>query len=110
MQNRTFIEIQPGIPEHRNSKYYRLNSVENNHGSWLLVGILQLAGNQLLGILKIPVVVQYNTVGIWLPVPVVIDFQSLSESTRYRYQVVCDSIRVIGTRALADGRLKVSRT
>ena len=77
MQNRTFIEIQPGIPEHRNSKYYRLNSVENNHGSWLLVGILQLAGNQLLGILKIPVVVQYNTVGIWLPVPVVIYFQSL---------------------------------
>ena len=77
MQDRTFIEIQAGIPEHRNSKYYRLNSVENNHGSWLLVGILQLAGNQLLGILKITVVVQYNTVGIWLPVPVVIYFQSL---------------------------------
>ena len=77
MQDRTFIEIQTGIPEHRNSKYYRLNSVENNHGSWLLVGILQLAGNQLLGILKITVVVQYNTVGIWLPVPVVIYFQSL---------------------------------
>jgi hypothetical protein len=83
MQNRTFIEIQPGIPEHRNSKYYRLNSVENNHGSWLLVGILQLAGNQLLGILKIPVVVQYNTVGIWLPVPVVIYFQSLVWSMEY---------------------------
>ena len=77
------MEIPTGIPEHRNSKYYRLNSVENNHGSWLLVGILQLAGNQLLGILKIPVVVQYNTVGIWLPVPVVIYFQSLTRSTRY---------------------------
>jgi hypothetical protein len=38
---------------------------------------LQLAGNQLLGIFKITVVVQYNTVGIWLPVPVVIYFQSL---------------------------------
>ena len=94
MQNRTFIEIQPGIPEHRNSKYYRLNSVENNHGSWLLVGILQLAGNQLLGILKIPVVVQYNTVGIWLPVPVVIYFQSLlyivyarNQFSRVLYQV-----------------------
>ena len=80
MQDRTFIEIQTGIPEHRNSKYYRLNSVENNQGSWLLVGILQLAGNQLLGILKITVVVQYNTVGIWLPVPVVIYFQSLLQT------------------------------
>ena len=81
MQDRTFIEIQAGIPKHRNSKYYRLNSVENNHGSWLLVGILQLAGNQLLGVLKITVVVQYNTVGIWLPVPVVIYFQSLVPGT-----------------------------
>ena len=86
MQNRTFIEIQPGIPEHRNSKYYRLNSVENNQGSWLLVGILQLAGNQLLGILKIIVVVQYNTVGIWLPVPVVIYFQSLCCALNKRNQ------------------------
>ena len=71
------MEIPTGIPEHRNSKYYRLNSVENNYGSWLLVGILQHADNQLWGILEIPVVVQYNTVGIWLPVPVVIYFQSV---------------------------------
>ena len=77
------MEIPTGIPEHRNSKYYRLNSVENNQGSWLLVGILQLAGNQLLGILKITVVVQYNTIGIWLPVPVVIYFQSLVYCIHY---------------------------
>ena len=85
MQDRTFIEIQAGIPEHRNSKYYRLNSVENNHWSWLLIGILQLARNQLLGVLRITVVVQYNTVGIWLPVPVVIYFQSLVRTSGHRF-------------------------
>jgi hypothetical protein len=69
---------------------------------------LQLAGNQLLGILKIPVVVQYNTVGIWLPVPVVIYFQSLVLSTYITQKQLFRDQETTGTRRIFSPTLEIS--